>query len=72
MWIWGETGRDKCSLEGGGAQVQDLLSMQGEVFDSAASPDTPASTEGLIKLPQVKEENDVKEETGVDGSGEVP
>lgn len=35
LWIWGEIGRDNCSLKGGGAQ-----SMQGE-----ASPDTPASTE---------------------------
>lgn len=40
--------------------------MQGE-----ASPDTPASTEILIELPQVKEEKDVKEEPRVDGSGKV-
>lgn len=36
-------------------------------------PQTPQlPLKGLIKLPQVKEENGVKEETGVDGSGEVP
>lgn len=70
----GETGRrNKGSLHRGGPQVYKTLPLDEErFFDSADSPDTQLLLKVPTELPQVKEEKDVKEETGVHGSGEVP
>lgn len=47
LWRWGEAGRDRCSLKRGAGHAQDLPPLQGEgpLTQSAASADSPASTE---------------------------